>query len=302
MKAVGCNRGLGRRRWHAIAILFVAMTCASIGRAQSQSSGLAAVNGTKLYYEAAGTGHALVLIHGGGVDRRLWDGQFKAFSTRYKVIRYDLRGSGKSEVPQQRYSNAEDLYGLLRFLKVEKAYVLGLSRGGGVAFDFTLGHPEMVDALILVSSNLSNMPPAYREMISSAAKAGREEGIARAAQIWVDDPFQGPARENAAARQRVGQVLRENLATFLYFWGGPIELRQQPPAAERLAEIHTPTLVIAGENDNSDARANYDRWAEGIPGAKKVVVPNAAHLVNIDQPKEFNRVVLEFLSNLQKQG
>lgn len=283
----------------SIALLFVLGGFAGSALAFSPHSGLAEVNGTKLYYEMAGSGHALVLIHGGGADRRVFDDQFEPFAAHYKVIRYDLRGSGKSEVPQTRYSNTQDLYALLRYLKVDKAYVLGLSRGGGVAFDFALAHPDMVDGLILQSANLSNMPSAYKDMISSAARAGREEGIARAVDIWLNDPYQGPDPKNTAARMRVKEVLHDNLATFLYFWGGPIAAEPGArPAAERLTEIHAPTLVIAGERDNVDARANYDHWAKGIPHAKKVVIPGGAHLNNIDNPKEFNRVVLEFLSKI----
>ncbi|MBF8306144.1 MAG: alpha/beta hydrolase [Acidobacteria bacterium] len=253
-----------RRMLRVLRVLLATGICAGVAQAQTPSAGLAEVNGTKLYYEMAGSGHPLVLIHGGGVDRRLWDGQFEEFAKHFRVIRYDLRGTGKSEVPQTKYSNGEDLRALLQYLKADKAYLLGLSRGGGVAFDLAVNHPEMVGALILVSSNLSSLPQVYHEMISSAAKAGREEGIARAAEIWSSDPYQGPVR----------------------------------PASERIAEVRVPTLVIAGERDAEQARANYDRWARGIPGAKKVVVPGAAHLVNIDQPREFVRIVLEFLKSL----
>jgi len=284
----------------AARVLLAVGICTSAAQAQAPTAGLAAVNGTKLYYEMAGTGHALVLIHGGGVDRRLWDGQFQEFAQHFRVIRYDLRGSGKSEIPQAKYSNREDLYALLRHLNVDKAYVLGLSRGGGVAFDLAVSHPEMVDALILVSSNLSTLPKVYHDMIASAQKAGREEGIARAAEIWSSDPYQGPVQPNLPARQKVAAIMRENLASFLYFWNGPIAAAPPGtrPAAERLAEVRVPTLVIAGERDAEQARANYDRWARGIPGAKKVVVPGAAHLVNIDKPQEFMRIVLDFLKAL----
>src|SRR5512146_1748629 len=107
-------------------------------QAQSTREGIAEVNGTKLYYEIAGTGHALVLIHGGAVDRRAWDDQFSVFAKHYKVMRYDVRGSGKSAQPVKPFSNAEDLHALLRFLKIDKTYLAGISRGGGIAFDFTL--------------------------------------------------------------------------------------------------------------------------------------------------------------------
>ncbi len=118
----------------------------------SVTTGFAEVNETRLYYELMGEGQPIVLIHGGAVDRRMWDDQFQAFAEHYRVIRYDLRGSGKSEIPKKQFSNMEDLLHLLRFLNVDKAYLLGLSRGGGVAADFTLEHPEMVDALILASN------------------------------------------------------------------------------------------------------------------------------------------------------
>ncbi len=286
-------------RWLApIAILLLSGSFVRGAQAQTPSAGIAEVNGTKLYYEMAGKGHALVLIHGGAVDRRAWDDQFTVFSARYKTIRYDLRGSGKSAMPDKPFSNAEDLRALLQYLKVDKAYIAGISRGGGVAFDFTLAHPEMVDALILVSANLNNVPAAYQKMFEASTEAGKKKGAAAAAQVWLDDPYQGPTREKPEARKRVLQVLTENIAKFRHFDGSvAVEqlLSSKTPPSQRLTEIHVPTLVIAGENDNVDARANYDHWAKGIPGAKKLVVPGAAHLVNIDQPKIFNQAVFEFL-------
>jgi pimeloyl-ACP methyl ester carboxylesterase len=273
--------------------------CAGVAQGQGITTGFAHVNGTKLYYEMAGSGHALVLIHGGGADRRVWDGNFEELAKYYRVIRYDLRGAGKSEVPQTKYSNREDLRALLEHLNVGKAYMVGLSRGGGVAFDVAVSHPEMVDALILMSANLATLPEVYHKMIAAAQKAGREEGIARAAEIWSSDPYQGPVQPNLPARQKVYEIMRENLATFLYFWDSPIAAEPgQRPRAERLKEIHIPTLVISGDRDGEEPRANYERWAKEIGGAKIVHVPGAAHLVNVDQPREFVRIVREFLGRL----
>jgi pimeloyl-ACP methyl ester carboxylesterase len=268
---------------------------------RAAEGGIATVNDTKLYYEVAGEGHPVVLLHGGAVDSRAWDNQFTAFSAKYKVIRYDLRGAGKSASPEKPFSNSEDLYALLRFLKVDRAYLIGISRGGGIAYDFTLEHPEMVDALILVSANLSNTPAAYREMFERTTEAGRQHGAAAAAQVWGNDPYQGPVRE--AARPRVLQVLEENLPRFRHF-DGSVAVPQLPssdvPRRERLGEIHVPTLVIAGARDNAEARTNYATWADGIPGARLMVVPDAAHLVNIDQPEVFNRAVLDFLGQVSR--
>jgi 3-oxoadipate enol-lactonase len=105
------------------------------------TTGFAEVNGTRLAYEVAGEGHPLTLIHGGLVDRRLWDDQFAAFAQHYRVIRYDLRGLGESalvKADQPPYSASADLYALLHSLGIEKTYLLGLSAGGALAIDFTL--------------------------------------------------------------------------------------------------------------------------------------------------------------------
>ena len=118
-------------------------------------SSYAQVNGTQLYYEVAGEGEPLILIHGGQLDRRMWDDQFAAFSTHYQVIRYDVRDYGLSTCPPGTYSNHEDLYGLLKHLNMHSAYLVGLSLGGAIAIDFALTYPDMVHALILASSGLS---------------------------------------------------------------------------------------------------------------------------------------------------
>ena len=115
-------------------------------------TGMAEVNRTKLYYEIMGQGHPLVLIHGGLLDCRMWDGQFKKFAEYYKVIRYDIRGYGKFALPKGKYSHVKDLLGLLKFLEIEKAHIIGLSLGGANAIDFALEYPDLVSSLILTST------------------------------------------------------------------------------------------------------------------------------------------------------
>ena len=268
--------------------------------AQSDSkTGIASVNGTELYYEIAGEGHALILIHGGAVDNRAWDEQFAVFSQHHKVVRYDLRGAGQSGNREEPFSNSEDLYALLNYLNIDKTYLLGISRGGGIAYDLTLEHPEMVDALILVSSNLSEHVPAYSDMFARSTEAGKESGATAAAAVWGNDPHQGPMRESA--RPRVLEILTENMPRFRYFDGHvPVEKLSSSdiPRSQRLSEVQIPTLVISGKHDNVVAREHYRNWAAGIPNAKLVEFPNAAHLVNIDQVDEFNQAVLEFLDNI----
>src|SRR3990172_11439146 len=113
------------------------------------------VVGGRLYYEIKGTGHPIVLIHAGFLDRRMWDEQFEFFAKDFKVIRYDVRGFGKSSRPAEKYSDIEDLHTLLTSLKVEKTYLVGVSNGGRIAIDFTINHQSIVGALILVGSGVS---------------------------------------------------------------------------------------------------------------------------------------------------
>jgi pimeloyl-ACP methyl ester carboxylesterase len=288
------------QRWFGLFLLLFALS--PVLSAQTvPASGIAEVNGTRLYYEVAGTGQPLVLIHGGAVDSRAFDDQFTEFAKHYKVVRYDLRGTGKSGDRDKPFSNTEDLYGLMQYLGIESAYMLGISRGGGFVYDFALERPDMVKALILVSSNLSAGVPAYEAMFERATEAGKQSGAAAAAKVWAYDPYQGPQREQA--RPKVLAIIQDNIARFRYFNGyEPVAQlsASEVPRADRLAEIKVPTLVIAGAHDNIDARNNYRRWAEGIPGAQMVVFPDSGHLVNIDQPEDFNRTVLEFLDKLEK--
>jgi pimeloyl-ACP methyl ester carboxylesterase len=289
------------RKHCSLLVPSVALICASLSAQAPSPSGVAEVNGTRLYYETAGSGKNLVLIHGGAVDSRAWDDQFAQFARRYRVIRYDLRGAGRSGDRDKPFSNSEDLYALLRYLGVDRAYLAGISRGGGIAYDFTLEHPGMVEGLVLVSSNLSAEVPAYSAMFERATEAGKKSGAAAAAAVWGHDPFQGPRRE--AARPRVLEILTDNMPRFRYF-GGYEPVRQLSSSdvrrADRLKEIRVPTLVICGAHDNPVARGNYQRWAAGIPGARLVVFPESAHLVNVDEPDEFNRTVIAFLDGVTR--
>jgi pimeloyl-ACP methyl ester carboxylesterase len=184
--------------------------------------GYVETNGTKLYYEMMGEGHPLVLLHRGYMDRRMWDNQFAAFAQNYQVIRYDIRGFGKSELPQTPYSDRRDLYDLMAFLEVKRAYLLGLSLGGVIALDFTLEYPAMVDALILVGSPVSGYPVELmftKEQLEQQIQrwtpfdqARLERNIPAMVDLLMKDETLVPSSKYPAARQRV----RENLSEYSF--------------------------------------------------------------------------------------
>lgn len=275
-------------------------------------TGFAEVNGTKLYYEVAGEEHAeypIVMIHGGLVDRRLWDDQFEVFAQHYPVIRYDMRGFGDSGLIEKDavpFSVEEDLYQLLQFLGVKKAYVMGLSMGGHIAIDFTLAHPEVVAALIPVAAGLSGFEAPKdedeknRQLWTEADEAFKRGDLAAAVEVtlkmWTDGPLRSPAQVDPAVRQRVQEMTMHNFERGDDEGVEPQEL--EPPAATKLDAIQVPTLIIVGDKDVRAILLVADKLDAGIADAKKVVIPNTAHHLNMEQPALFNQTVLDFLESL----
>ncbi len=271
-------------------------------------TGFAEVNGTRLYYEVAGEGHPLALSHSFISNKSLWDDQFSAFAQHYKVIRYDLRGFGSSGLIQGPYSQREDLYALLKFLGIEKTFLLGISGSSVIALDFTLEHPDMVDALISVSCGLSGYKspqeasgewPAEWQDFYEAKRQGDVPRMAEAMlRYWIDGSKRPANQVDPHVRERVRRMLLHNYAlpNDPDAWNLPQPL--SPPAINRLSQIQVPTLVIVGDKDVDNTLAVADLLSASIQGARKVVIPNTTHHPNMEKPAEFNRAVLDFLVRL----
>ncbi len=259
----------------------------------------------KLYYEVEGEGEPLVLSHAGFVDRRMWDEQWGAFTRRYRTVRYDMRGFGKSSPAQGPVDRREDLHRLLEHLGIHRAALVGCSMSGAIMLDFTLEHPEVVSTLVLVSSipvgfEMQGEPPReFLEMMEAMEQGDLLRASELQNRLWIDGPFRQPGQVDQRLRQRAAEMNRIALAndTFRKADSSPVN-PLDPPAARRLGEVRVPVLVIAGELDNPEVVRAAAVMAAGIPGAKKVILPGCAHLPNMERPEEFNRVVLEFLADL----
>ena len=285
-----------------IKVLFVILGCHSQFAAAS-SLGFAEVNETTLYYEVKGEGHPLVLISGGGsLDTRMWDDQFETFAQYYKVIRYDIRGIGKSEIPRGPYSAVKDLHALMEFLAIKKAHILGLSFGSRIAVDFALEHPNMVAALLAAAPGLSGYGDDNQlaQSLQVLASEFRENGFDQAIEIVLVNPY---LPESPVPRRRIRAILSDNAHTFyLGFPNISLMKSPSPPTIERLSEIRVPTLILVGDRDHQEIVAISDLLQEGISGAKKVIVLKAGHIINMDNVEDFNRAVLDFLNGLQEQN
>lgn len=282
--------------WLLLLLLLVCAGGTALGQTARVKSGRVEVgNGEKLYYEMAGRGRNMVLIHGGLADSRLWDDQFRAFAKHYRVVRYDLRGFGRSDFSMGPLSHVEDLAALLKFLRIRKATLVGLSLGGMVATDFTLEHPRMVERLILISSGLRAYQGIKNDKAIEANKAAETEGLEKAIALWLDHPFFATGKNNPAYEQRMKAMLTDNFRT----WGptpAPIVWTwPSAPVIERLPTIKAPTLVVVGSEDFVNILAIADILATKIPGAQKILMAGVSHHLNMEKPQEFNQLVLDFL-------
>jgi pimeloyl-ACP methyl ester carboxylesterase len=193
------------------------------------TTGTAAVAEPVLYYESCGTGKPLILIHGGQLDCRMWDDQFQQFSQYFQVVRYDVRGYGKSDLPTRPYADEEDLLGLLQFLHIDKAHLVGLSLGGRIAIDFALQHPERVRSVVAAGPGLSgfNWSAEGERQAMVIVRAARDQGAEKAAELWLRDPYMTPAMENPALAKRLHRLALENARCWLV---NPLLGRElQPP-------------------------------------------------------------------------
>ncbi|MGV8039162.1 MAG: alpha/beta fold hydrolase [Thermoanaerobaculaceae bacterium] len=258
-------------------------------------AGTLAVPGGSLYYEVAGKGDAVVLVHDGLVHHVIWNDQLAAFARDFTVVRYDRRGYGKSPDSTAPFSNEDDLDALLTHLGIASASLVGMSAGGGMVVDYCLAHPERVDAMVLVGAVVSGL--GYTDHFAS--RGGRVDDALRADPAGLvryfleEDPYE-MAPASTAARAR----LRQLTAGAPLFMASPgHRLRRPParPALPNLGEVHVPTLVVVGEHDIPDVHAHGGALEAGIRGARRKVVSGAGHLVPFEQPEAFNAAVIPFL-------
>jgi 3-oxoadipate enol-lactonase len=263
-------------------------------------NGNAEVNGTRIAYDLAGSGPAVLLLHAGIGDRRMWDAQVPAFAEHFTVIRFDARGFGETRKPDAPFAPYADAIALLDHLGISRAHFVGVSMGSQTAIEAAIAAPERVSALVAVaartgtpvSSSLRAGWDRVNELYEAGAIAGAVEYELR---MWAD----GPDRSPDAVDPEIRELVREmNAALFTRDDVAGEEIPLDPPAAERLAEISSPTLIVYGDKDIMDVRQAAGPLAAAIPDARQAVIPDAAHLPQMERPEVFNEIVMWFLLGL----
>jgi pimeloyl-ACP methyl ester carboxylesterase len=267
------------------------------------SSGFVNIDQAKIFYEVAGASTPFVMIHAGVADSRQWNNEFAYFAQWYQVIRYDMRGYGKSEPVEGEFSHMSDLVSLLDSLEIlEPILLMGCSMGGGLAMDFALTFPSRVKALIMVDSGPSGLDldvPALSKFADAekAFESGDLDVVCEIeTQIWFDGIGRTPDQVNPNMRNLLYEMNRIALSHEVKGLGKRLP-NSEVPAFDRLESLKMPVLIIVGSHDTPFTLAAADYMKEKIKSAIKVIIEDAAHLPNMDQPQEFRSAVEKFLSS-----
>jgi len=264
-------------------------------------------DGAVLRGEAAGFGIPVVFLHAGVADRRMWAEQMRALAAAgYHVIAYDRRGFGETETEDVEFSHVYDLEAVLDRLSVHAAVLVGSSRGGALAIDFALEHPERTIGLVLAATSVSGAEGAeipeeaaeLEDALVYAEERGNLETVNRIeAHLWLDGPLseagrvEGPARDLFLAMNRI--ALNHP----------PLDGEEEPdPAADHVHAITAPTLLVVGELDFPDIVARHEDLSEELENSFAVVLEDTAHLPSLERPDLFNPLLLEFLEAVTGQG
>ncbi len=279
----------------------------SMSDVKAVKHGFVELPGARLYYEISGEGNPVIFLHGGLLDRRMWDYQFSFFAQHYQAIRYDMRGAGKSETvaSTEPYVPYQDLDHFLHGLNIQRASLVGLSGGARAAIDFAIAYPQQVQKLVLVSPGMSGyafLDEWTHQRGKALIEALSQRDLASAVEVflimWTDGPYRTPEQVNTVVRERIRTMVTHALPLSRL---APNFKELEPPAVGRLSEIHAPTLVILGEKDTSDIHAIGKLLHEQVAGSELVMIPDVGHTLVMEKPTEFNMLVAHFLP-IQKLG
>jgi 3-oxoadipate enol-lactonase len=255
----------------------------------------AQANGIELYYELAGPADAPVVMLSNSLGTRLemWQPQMQALAERYRVLRYDSRGHGRSDAPDGPYTIdmlADDALGLLDALEIERAHFCGLSMGGMVGQVLGARHGDRLISLALCST-ACHMPARelWDERIRIAKQQGMMALVDGVVERWFTEPFR---REPGIAVDRVRQMI---IDTPPHGYAACCAAIRDMDLRELITGIRVPTLIIVGDKDPATPPARAEEIQSRIPGARLEVVPNAAHLLNIEQDVVFDAALMSLL-------
>lgn len=259
----------------------------------------------KIYYETAGDGFPLVLSHAAFLDSHMFDAIWEPLARQFRVIRYDMRGFGKSSPVNGPVSRQADLEQLLKHLDITRCHLVGCSYGGEIALDLALENPDKVASLTLVAGTpsgfeLKGEPPRYMlEMFDAMKRGDIDRANELQIRIWLDGESREPGQVDPGLRKKALEMNRIPVEQSTYFLADSQPLNPlDPPAVSRLENVSCPTLIVVGSLDHPEVLRAADEMADRIPNARKVIFEGSGHVPSYEQPDNFVRQLLEFLQTV----
>ena len=288
-------------RHSLLALLCWLLFSSVVAFAQSKTiSGRLAVNDTRLYYEAAGKGETVVLIHGFALDNRQWDSQWSKLNKRYRVIRYDVRGFGQSARARDPHDPTDDLKALLDSLGITQTHLVGAGMGANIALHFAARYPQRVLKIVAANTELDGFEEYTPELSASLHKAvgiiSQQGWHDEQQEFWLRSPF----TRLYAAEDRA--VIRLSEMTADYHGDHLINPRINPyfgppHTLELLPLIQVQTLILTGSKEEETFHRMAKVMAERIPNSSTFVIKNSGHLSNLEKSTIFTSTLLHFLKN-----
>ena len=273
----------------------------------------AEIIGVKICYEMQGEGDPVILVHGFGSKKETWIAQFKSLSEHFKVIRFDNRGAGKSDRPKEKYTMelfADDIAGLMDFLKIDKVHIIGWSLGGMIVQNFVIKYPERVNKMVLINTNYGTPDESGAEVYKNMRLADLK--------LRKEDPkksFWQSARGGYYIRFRK-QMEADPAKKWYGLWSAEDLIKDRmidPPTAEdielqasavsthhtleRLNEIKNESLLITSTHDRIMPTTIMEEMHERIPNCTLKIIEKAGHDSPLSRAPEINKMIIEFLLN-----
>ena len=269
----------------------------------STESGQLEVKDGTIHFECAGRGEPVVFLHGFGLDLRMWEPQFDALQSAFLLIRYDLRGFGRSSLPTDApYAHEDDLHALLSHLGALPAHVVGLSMGGRMALRFAAGYPRAARSLVLADSALDGQPwsPDWQARWNGMCEAAQGGELADAKRLWLEHPLFNSTRDHPEAASLLTRMVGDYSG---WHWHNRDPARAPtPPLANRLGEIRAPCLVVTGAQDIPDFQNVAQHLMQNLPAAQRCILDGAGHMVNLEAPRAFDEALLAFWRGQESGG
>ena len=254
-----------------------------------------------LYWEEAGAGSPVVLVHEAVADSGMWDPQWETFPRSHRTIRLDMRGYGRSPLGPGVFSHARDVVDLLNEVGLERTALVGGSLGGRVALEVAVAQPERIEKLVLLNPGgpghawSQEVQAGWAEEEAALDRGDLDAAVAINMLMWFDGPRRSRDDVDSQLRAKVARMQRRALEVQMPLGDDVREEQLVPDLSERLGEVQAPTLVVTGDDDVADIHAIADRLVREIPDARRATMPGA-HVASLEHPDEFDRIVLEFLS------